>query len=209
MKSNESWPAVGIDISKRKFDAALLRPEGKVRHRTFTNTTEGAEQICAWLAHHQIHKAHIVMEATGGYGDALLEYLYANPHFSHLPSHTSFLILAIHSIRALQACKYLRRGWMQAQQGLYGRYQRDEEAEFAFKTRVLVHASTVGPDLSYKGPSQTVYGQLESYIGINDFQARAKISWSGHPLDIAMYIRRAEIRTRAPIFSKRSLSVLA
>ena len=57
MTSNESWPAVGIDISKRKFDAALLRPEGKVRHRTLPNTTEGAEQICAWLAHHQIHKA--------------------------------------------------------------------------------------------------------------------------------------------------------
>ena len=30
-------------------------------------------------------------------------------------SHTSFLILAIHSLQALQACKYLRRGWMQAQ----------------------------------------------------------------------------------------------
>ena len=37
------------------------------------------------------------------------------PHFSHLPSHTPFLSLAIHSIQVLQACKYLRRGWMQAQ----------------------------------------------------------------------------------------------
>ena len=80
MTSNESWPAVGIDISKCKFDAALLRPEGKVRHRTLPNTTKGAEQVCAWLAHYQVHKARIVMEATGGYGDALLEHLCAEGH---------------------------------------------------------------------------------------------------------------------------------
>ena len=41
----------------------------------------------------------------------------ANSNITQLTriSHTSLLISAIHSIRALQACKYLRHGWMQAQ----------------------------------------------------------------------------------------------
>ena len=38
---------LGIDISKSKFDVALLRDEGKLRHRVFPNTASGYEQLSA------------------------------------------------------------------------------------------------------------------------------------------------------------------
>ncbi len=40
---------VGIDISKAKFDAALLLGE-RVRHAVFSNTEAGFQQLLAWLA---------------------------------------------------------------------------------------------------------------------------------------------------------------
>ena len=42
-------PIIGIDISKAKFDAALLVGE-RVRHAAFSNTEAGFAQVLAWLA---------------------------------------------------------------------------------------------------------------------------------------------------------------
>ena len=40
---------LGIDIAKAKFAAALLRPDGKVRHKSCANTPTGFSDMGAWL----------------------------------------------------------------------------------------------------------------------------------------------------------------
>jgi transposase len=67
--------ALGIDISKLKFDVALIRDNGKLRHRVFPNTPVGFSQLSLWLSKHKVERVHACMEATGTYADALALYL--------------------------------------------------------------------------------------------------------------------------------------
>lgn len=70
---------VGIDISKAKFDAALLLGE-RIRHATFSNTEAGFGQLLIWLAKHRPDPAapmHACMEATGNWGLELADFLHA------------------------------------------------------------------------------------------------------------------------------------
>ena len=71
---------LGIDISKSKFDAALLRPDGKLHHRILPNTPAGFLQLSAWLSKQKAHSIHACMEATGTYGEALAAYLHSAGH---------------------------------------------------------------------------------------------------------------------------------
>ncbi len=71
---------LGIDISKRKFDACLARDRGKLRHRVFPNTSAGFAQLSAWLSRHEVERAHACLEATGTYGEALATYLHEAGH---------------------------------------------------------------------------------------------------------------------------------
>jgi transposase len=71
---------LGIDIPKAKFDVALLRDEGKLRHKVFPNTGAGFQQLSAWLSKHNLFSLHACMEATGNYGEALAMYLYKASH---------------------------------------------------------------------------------------------------------------------------------
>src|SRR5215467_7465126 len=75
-------PKLGIDISKKTFDVALIRdPETmKAKQRQFSNTPAGFQDLQNWLAKHSVKRVHAVMEATGSYGDDLAEYLYAAGH---------------------------------------------------------------------------------------------------------------------------------
>ncbi len=69
----------GIDISKAKFNAALLLGR-RVRHAAFSNTEAGFEQLLAWLAKHRPDPAapmHACMEATGNWGLELADFLHA------------------------------------------------------------------------------------------------------------------------------------
>lgn len=66
---------VGIDISKQKFDVALLR-HGKLRHKTFPNTPAGHTALIDWLQSHRIAAAHACLESTNVYGEALAEQLH-------------------------------------------------------------------------------------------------------------------------------------
>lgn len=67
---------LGIDISKAKFDVALLRDDGKLRHKVFPNTLAGYQQLSVWLSKHSALSIHACMEATGTYGEALAAYLH-------------------------------------------------------------------------------------------------------------------------------------
>lgn len=71
---------VGIDISKAKFDAALLIGE-RGRHAAFSNTEAGFEQFLTWLAKHRPDPAeplHACMEATGNWGLELADALHGS-----------------------------------------------------------------------------------------------------------------------------------
>jgi len=71
---------LGIDIAKAKFQAALLRPEGKLRHKSCPNTLAGFAQLAEWLHRQQVTRVHACLEATGTYGDALATWLYEAGH---------------------------------------------------------------------------------------------------------------------------------
>ena len=71
---------VGVDMSKDKFDAALLNPEGKHRHKKFANTPEGFAAFVAWLAHFGVEEPRIGLEATGAYSTPLAEFLHEQGH---------------------------------------------------------------------------------------------------------------------------------
>lgn len=66
---------LGIDISKRKFDLALLR-RGKLKHKAFPNTPAGHAALIAWLKGHGVTVAHACLESTNVYGEALAEALH-------------------------------------------------------------------------------------------------------------------------------------
>lgn len=66
---------VGIDMSKKKFDAALLRGD-KFKHNVFPNTKSGHEAMVTWLQKNTITVAHVCMESTNVYGEALAEHLF-------------------------------------------------------------------------------------------------------------------------------------
>ena len=70
---------VGIDISKAKFDAALLLGE-RIRHAVFSNAEAGFQQLLVWLAKHRPDPTvplHACMEATGNWGLELADFLHA------------------------------------------------------------------------------------------------------------------------------------
>lgn len=71
---------LGIDISKAKFDVAVILETGKLRHKVFPNTAAGYKLLSDWLSKHQVERAHACMEATGTYSEALALYLHAAGH---------------------------------------------------------------------------------------------------------------------------------
>jgi transposase len=67
---------LGIDISKAKFDVALM-VAGKVKKtHVFENAPEGFQALSTWLLKQDIASASACMEATGCYGDELATWLY-------------------------------------------------------------------------------------------------------------------------------------
>jgi transposase len=71
--------SLGIDIAKKTFDVALLRNE-KLRHRKFANNSDGFKQLEEWLAKQGVIGAHICLEATGSYSEALAVHLHEAGH---------------------------------------------------------------------------------------------------------------------------------
>jgi len=67
--------SLGIDVSKKKFDVALLKVN-KLHHKHFSNDSKGFKLLIEWLQKKDALSAHICMEATGIYGEALAEYLH-------------------------------------------------------------------------------------------------------------------------------------
>lgn len=71
--------SVGIDISKKKFDACLTLqvPSNQTwKWSTFENTTQGFKAFIGWVNPDEKARIHAVMEATGRYGEELAAFLY-------------------------------------------------------------------------------------------------------------------------------------
>jgi transposase len=73
-------PPLGLDIAKLKFNACLLRADGKLRHKVFPNNPTGISQLCDWLARQGVERVHACLEATGAYGDSLAADLHEAGH---------------------------------------------------------------------------------------------------------------------------------
>lgn len=66
---------LGIDVSKRKFDVALLRDDQYLM-ATFDNAPAGYVKLRKWLKKRQVSQLHACLEATGRYGDELALFLH-------------------------------------------------------------------------------------------------------------------------------------
>jgi transposase len=73
-------PALGIDIAKLKFNACLINPQAKLRHKVFPNTSAGFEQLLEWLSRQGVSTVHACLEATGTYGESLALFLHQAGH---------------------------------------------------------------------------------------------------------------------------------
>lgn len=73
-------PALGLDVSKLKFNACLVRADGKLRHRVFANSEAGFSQLSEWLTKNGVSQVHACLEATGTYSEALAAYLHGAGH---------------------------------------------------------------------------------------------------------------------------------
>lgn len=69
---------LGIDVSKEKFDVALILDESepsKLKKKAFSNDATGFEKLSVWLRSRATEPVHAAMEATNTYWEALGEYL--------------------------------------------------------------------------------------------------------------------------------------
>jgi transposase len=73
MSSSDFIP-LGIDISKKKIDCALMLG-AKFKNKVFANNPEGFVGLCAWIDQHAQGAVHVCMEATGIYWEAVAVYL--------------------------------------------------------------------------------------------------------------------------------------
>jgi transposase len=73
-------PRLGLDVAKAKFNACLLKTDGKLKHKLFPNSAAGYEQLNAWLGRLGVGRVHACLEATGTYGEALALSLHATGH---------------------------------------------------------------------------------------------------------------------------------
>lgn len=66
--------AVGLDISQKTFDAAVIA-NGCRKEAVFTNDINGFEKLKSWLDTFACDDFHICMEATGNYFEDVADYL--------------------------------------------------------------------------------------------------------------------------------------
>lgn len=66
---------LGIDVAKKKFQAALLKNE-KYKSKSFDNTINGFIALLAWLKQREPGEIHVCLEATGSYGESLAKFLF-------------------------------------------------------------------------------------------------------------------------------------
>lgn len=67
---------IGVDISKKTFNVAMLHLHNKYKHKVFQNDPAGFQALIDWLKPQENEPFHFCMEATGIYQKALATFLY-------------------------------------------------------------------------------------------------------------------------------------
>lgn len=67
---------VGADISKKNFDVAYQKLNGKWSNCKFSNDQSGFEKLQSWIEKHNLSCITLAMESTGHYGEELAHYMY-------------------------------------------------------------------------------------------------------------------------------------
>lgn len=67
---------LGLDISKRYFDATLLKRGDEKEYAQFENTAKGIESLLKWLKGHGVKELHACMEATNTYWEEVADALH-------------------------------------------------------------------------------------------------------------------------------------
>ena len=67
---------VGIDISKLKFDVAIIFKDKCKCHKVFTNNPKVFTKVVKWLSTLNLKDPHFCLEATGIYGYELAYFLH-------------------------------------------------------------------------------------------------------------------------------------
>lgn len=75
MQSTKELFHLGIDVAKAKLDCALRLPSGKTRHKKVENTPAGFARLHKFLLDNRAQHAHVCMEATGTYWEAVALFL--------------------------------------------------------------------------------------------------------------------------------------
>lgn len=76
-----SKPILGIDVAKAKLDVELMFDGGgKTLKHQFANSPKGHKLLQGWLDSLRIEQVHACLEATGTYGEAVAEFLFAKGH---------------------------------------------------------------------------------------------------------------------------------
>lgn len=72
------WTWVGVDVSKKKFDVYVERPDGRGRSKVFPNAPDGFAALLAWGRAQGVDWTHtgVCLEATGPYGTPLARALH-------------------------------------------------------------------------------------------------------------------------------------
>lgn len=65
---------LGIDVAKAKLDCTLRLTTGKFRHKVIQNNYQGFQELSVWLSKQGAPVAHVCMEATGIYWEAVAQY---------------------------------------------------------------------------------------------------------------------------------------
>lgn len=71
---------LGIDVSKRKLDVALIFNE-KTLSRVFDNSPKGCKLLAAWLKSLHLETVHVCLESTSSYGDLVAHAMHDSGHF--------------------------------------------------------------------------------------------------------------------------------
>ena len=70
---------LGIDVSKKTLQVALLHHDGKPKQKHFENTPVGHQKLLQWLSQQAV-QVHACLESTSTYGEAVAEALVSAEH---------------------------------------------------------------------------------------------------------------------------------
>jgi transposase len=71
---------IGIDVSKKTLQVALLFPESKPKQKCFDNQIKGHQKLIEWIAQQGAQSVHACLESTSTYGEAVAEELFKAGH---------------------------------------------------------------------------------------------------------------------------------